>query len=315
MVKLLCSLFVNACPNCFLAGFPEEQFPMIKKEKVLAVLDRSNFSYYCHFPSLGHPYSYLIDARLNVFRGGNQWAVAIERLGYNPRAGFVLLDVFYYGNCLRNFPDYNQQPTNCLTVYPLDEENFFQTTYGEAITPDATHWLVRGKPVELSHHKPDYVNAGIHLPEDASEEIRVEEAARLLVVPHRELFRATDGELYQHIPAHLEKILVLDEWHHKDFVLMTRPDLSDQHLRAIYASNPQLLDLTGMDYATFADTTRQQQVREDEWNRAQWDHNRPSAYETWHLIAQVIESGDPAKYTPTLEPNTHWQNWPDSGSL
>jgi hypothetical protein len=41
----------------------------------------------------------------------------------------------------------------------------------------------------------------------------------------------------------------------------------------------------------------------------------PSASEVYRLVAEVITTGDVARYRPTLAPNTHWSNWPDSGSL
>ncbi|WP_408733634.1 DUF7003 family protein [Mucilaginibacter sp.] len=55
---------------------------MLSEEEIITKLDYSNSSgYYSQFTSLGHPYSYLIDCRLNVFRGDKyQWAIAIERL-------------------------------------------------------------------------------------------------------------------------------------------------------------------------------------------------------------------------------------------
>jgi hypothetical protein len=41
----------------------------------------------------------------------------------------------------------------------------------------------------------------------------------------------------------------------------------------------------------------------------------PSESETFQLLSEVLVTGDPALYVPSKEPNTHWKNWPDSGSL
>ncbi|WP_367320808.1 hypothetical protein [Streptomyces sp. HUAS ZL42] len=41
----------------------------------------------------------------------------------------------------------------------------------------------------------------------------------------------------------------------------------------------------------------------------------PSASETYQQIAEVLASGDISRYRPSLSPNTHWSNWPDSGQL
>ena len=53
----------------------------------------------------------------------------------------------------------------------------------------------------------------------------------------------------------------------------------------------------------------------EEWNQPDPLETLPSQSETYQLIAAVLESLDPARYRPALAPNTHWSNWPESGSL
>ena len=53
----------------------------------------------------------------------------------------------------------------------------------------------------------------------------------------------------------------------------------------------------------------------EEWNQPEMLEAPPSQSQTYQLIAVVLESLDPTRYRPTLAPNTHWSNWPDSGSL
>lgn len=281
------------------------------EEEILNTLDNSN-----DFVVLGHGYSYLIDTRLNVFRGDNdRWALAVERLGYNPRKGAIVLDINYYGNCLKNPESYNEGPTSTYSIFPIDFDNFDETIDGECLKPDAKFWLVRGQQVPLSHNKQDYTNAGIELKEYEPNEISAEEVGRLVVSKNRDLFRATDSELYKSIPTDLKKILVLDEWFHKDFLLIYSPKMADEQLRQSFEFNKNLTGLDGMTFESFAQAVRQQEILSDDWNRENWENNRPSTYETWQLIAKVIVTNDPEQFKPTLEPNTHWKNWPDSGSL
>lgn len=288
---------------------------MTEKE-ILSTLDNSNDGYYCSFVDLGNIYSYLIDTRLNVFRGDNdRWTIAVERLGYNPRAGAIVLDINYYGNCLTNLEFYNEQPTSYYSIHPIDFDNFNETIDGESLKSEAIFWLVRGQQVPLSHNKQDYTNAGIELKEYEPNEISAEEVGRLVVSQNRDLFRATDSELYKSIPTDLKKILVLDEWHHKDFQIQISPTMTDEHLRQTYEFNKNLTGLGGMTFESFAQSFRQQEILSDDWNREIWENNRPSSYETWQLIAKVIVTNEPKQYKPTLEPNTHWTNWPDSGSM
>jgi len=53
----------------------------------------------------------------------------------------------------------------------------------------------------------------------------------------------------------------------------------------------------------------------EEWNQPDLFETSPSESETYGLLALMLETLDPADYRPTLPPNTHWSNWPDSGAL
>ncbi len=168
----------------------------------------------------------------------------------------------------------------------------------------------------LSRRKEDYAGAGIDLKEYEPGEIRVEEAGRWLVTQHRNLFRATDEEIYKSLPGNLKKILVLDQWYHRDFSEIPRVALSDEQLRSVYRLNRQFpQNQPFMDFDNFIKLYRTQEQSNDSYNQEQWNDNRPSAYETWQLLAKVIAAGDPSAYQPTLISNTHWKFWPESGSL
>lgn len=292
---------------------------MLTEKEILDSLDISNKQgYYCSFIDLGHAYSYLIDCRLNIFRSddGQRWAIAAERLGYNPRAGAILLDINYFGNCLINLEHYNGQDTNYYSVTPVDWDSFNETIDGEVLKAEAEFWIVRGEKVPLSHNKQDYINADIELKEYEPNEISAEEVGRLAVTKRRDLFRATDEQLYKSVPTDLKKILVLDEWYHRDYVEIVQPEISDDHLRYTYEFNKNLAGgQEYMDFESFAVLFRQGEQRNDEYNQQQWQDNRPSSYETWQQLARVIVTGDTSNYKPTLEPTTHWKFYPDSGSL
>jgi len=290
---------------------------MLSDEEIITTLDYSNSrGYYSHFTSLGHPYSYLIDCRLNVFRGDNdQWAIAIERLGYNPRGGMIDLEIDYFGNCLINQKEYNGQLTNSHTFFPIDNDSYLESIEEPCLKADATHWLVRGIKVPLSTNKQDYFDKGVDLKEHEPGEIGIEEAARLVVINHRDIFRATDSELYASIPMDLEKILVLDEWHHKDFNEIDVPAMTDEQLKSLWELNRKTYEPMGMTLETLTFMTRQQENSKTDYNKRQWEENRPGSCETWPMLAKVIVTTDTAHYKPMLAPNTHWLNWPESGSL
>jgi hypothetical protein len=63
----------------------------------------------------------------------------------------------------KNLEFYNERPTNCYSIDPIDFDNFNDTIDGETLKSDAIFWLVRGQEVSLSHNQEDYLNAGIEL--------------------------------------------------------------------------------------------------------------------------------------------------------
>jgi hypothetical protein len=92
----------------------------------------------------------------------------------------------------------------------------------------------------------------------------VEDVFRLLVPEHRHLLLADEPELRRRMPTDLPRVLVLDEWWHR------QPERYDQV---------------------------------------------PSETETFQQLAAVLATGDLTAYRPSKAANTHWSNWPESGSM
>lgn len=253
------------------------------EKDILTILDNSAKDGSAGFVSLGHPYSYLIDCRINLFRGSeNKWTIAVERLGYNPRAGSILLEIFYYGNCLKNMKAQINKHCGYNIYLPISQLNFLNTiTDEETVKPESDTWVVRGKNINIKYAKQEYQDNGIETGATI-EYVGIEAVARLATKKYRNLFRATDEELYDAIPKDLKKLLVLDEWYHRDFYLLPIENEVPEYKRR---------------------------------NQKRWLKDRPSSYETWKQFAEVLVSGDTSHYKPTIKANTHWKNWPESGSL
>jgi hypothetical protein len=291
------------------------EYLMATTEQILHALDHSNDNYYCSFVSLGHGYSYLIDVRLNLFRADERWAIVIERLGYTPRGGYIELELFYYGNCLINLEEYNNHKANSYSADPIEWEDYQAATEDELLRPTAETIIVRGTQVKLTHDKAVYEQAGIELVEYEPGRITMDEVGRLLVRDHGALFRATDKELHKSLPADLQKILVLDEWHHRDFYQSRVVEATGPTVEEIYKTSQQSLEASGIGLTDLVAAIQAQKERTTQQNQEAWENDRPSSYETWQQLAHVLATGDISHYRPTLAPNTHWSNWPDSGSL
>lgn len=49
----------------------------------------------------------------------------------------------------------------------------------------------------------------------------------------------------------------------------------------------------------------------NEWRHPDWTKEEmPADSESFQLIAEVLQTGEPERYRPTEPPNTHWRNWP-----
>lgn len=53
----------------------------------------------------------------------------------------------------------------------------------------------------------------------------------------------------------------------------------------------------------------------EEWHQPEDIETPPSTSETYQQIADALASGDVGRCRLSLSPNTHWSNWPDSGTL
>ena len=103
------------------------------------------------------------------------------------------------------------------------------------------------------------------------------------------LFRATTEELCTCIPKDLKKILVLDEWHHREFYqfpefLLDSLPVSKQ-MRAAYIANPATKEKTGLDIESYSNLFANQAENNKQHNQREWRENRPGAYETWQMLA------------------------------
>ncbi|RYF85247.1 MAG: hypothetical protein EOO03_13580, partial [Chitinophagaceae bacterium] len=148
-VGLFFILHLVACHSKRNEGRFVNMSSQLSEEGILATLDNSAKDGSVGFIPLGHAYSYLIDSRVNLFKGSkNEWAIAVERLGYNPRAGLILLDVYFYGNCLKNLEVEIDRSCGYNSYEPINRTNFLSSiTDEETLKPEHKDWIVRNKPV------------------------------------------------------------------------------------------------------------------------------------------------------------------------
>lgn len=173
-------------------------------EWILAQFDASAEDF--TFPDLGHGYHFAIDARLHAYADFDRWALVVETVGYNPRAGDVLDVLHTYGNCLTSGgpgvenDDFLGRIDNFDDVEDEDEPE----------TAGAANPVVRGTHLELSPQAGEDLSA----------------VFRRLVPAHRDLLLADEVELRRRIPRDIPEILRLEEWHQPN-LFETKPSHSE----------------------------------------------------------------------------------------
>ena len=168
------------------------------------------------FPMLDNGYVYLADARLSAYRDETRWALIIEVVGYNPRAGGhggTSNCLHCFGNCLRRPPG----TANEDFLYVTDDGPDGPTFDGEDgwdIRGGTRTIRIRGSIVPLDLAPEALASKGIE-PEDPPK-LTGAELLRSLVPERRELLLATEEELRVRVPSDLPLVLRLDAWHHPD---------------------------------------------------------------------------------------------------
>jgi len=161
------------------------------------------------FLMLDNGYYYPVDQRLHAFGDQERWAVVIEALGYNPRAGDLLDVLEKFGNCVGSPGADNEDFIGRLDNY----KDLWQLEQQDRAWTDAGRLVVRGTTITL----PPSLQAGTE-PWDV---------LRAVVPENRLLFLASEQELRERAPLDLPRLLLLDEWNHPDIVKGDLPSRSE----------------------------------------------------------------------------------------
>jgi hypothetical protein len=238
-----------------------------------------NLPYVVSYPfvDLEHPYFYTANSRLTLFADETRWAMAFEKSGYTPRGFRVELHLNYFGNCLED-----------LDPIPNSDEfyNFQFLT------------LIDG---------PELRRIGLNKDESA-ENVK----GRMKEVELR-------GQ-YVKIPTTKQGYV---KWI-PDIMTRDYPEEIDYRDVARYLAYEyeELCRATDEELRSHIPNDLPKIMVIDEWRHKSYSvyngsvhGDLPSSYETYRLIAEVLETKDPSRFKPTLSPNNHWINWPYAGSL
>lgn len=256
------------------------------QQEILNYLESYDQETYHFHIDFEHPYFYTAGTRLTLFADKNRWAIVFEKSGYSTGNNCGEIELAYFGNCLQNLKsgiagdDTTSNIKSVILINATDLEQIDDGEFEELVSKSKDKIKVRDTLLSLEHDTSKYRAKNIKLQDYDNPNGLVDfpSLIRYLDEEHPAVFRATDEELRTCLPSDLPKLMQINQWHHK-----------------AYYKNKHLTSPT-----TYA-------VEEI--------GTKPSDYETYRMIADVLVSRDTTKWKPTLKPNNDWRNWLKAGSM
>ncbi|SEF20079.1 hypothetical protein ABL840_06075 [Variovorax sp. NFACC27] len=228
------------------------------------------------FPMLDNGYVYLGATRMSLYRSLEDWAMVIEVFGFSPRSGLPDTHVHTFASRL-----HDRNP---------------ETSYVSRAAYD--NYLARNPHNESRFIYP--IEEGGWQDAENLEWVAVS-GGHELILRGQSIPTPTPADCSSH------QIVPLDRNRLHTFELC------------------RILAATHRDNVLATATERRANVRPEMMQILQleeWHHPnvvdeqcRPSNSATFQQLAKVLTTGDASHYRAELDPNTHWINWPEGGTL
>lgn len=246
---------------------------MFTKEEILS--DLENLGPFKSLPHFPYHSPTLVTSRITLFADSTRWAIVFELVAPGVGGGLIL---HHFGNCLINQKKeglYSQYLSN-TTFFSLLEEGEY-ARIREKRYPDMPFLSKDIKQVKISDRY-------VPIEQDIAEYQR----------------RAIPIQDYDNPEKHVSLLAML---------------------RYLAEENPEVLRATDEQLRTLLPKGLPKLFVIDQWHHKHYYvfpdgvnepyGDKPSSYETYPMIAEVLVSKDTTKWKPTLKPTNDWRNWQD----
>ena len=224
---------------------------------------------------LDNGYVYLATTRLNLYASATDWALVFELFGFSPRAGIPDLLVTAF----------TSRPVRTKSAADWVSEEAYRNHLQLYANVEQTwfypiedeEWIDPDDCERLANEAVSLILRGSRTPVPSPADCAAA-GVRLQEPPTPLVFEVTRALAF----------------HHRDAVLATESERRANLL-------PELQSIL-----TLEDWHHPDVVDPDAL---------PSRTETFQQLAQVLSAADPALYDTSEQPNTHWSNWPEGGTL
>lgn len=251
------------------------QTTVFTKEEILSNLD--SLHPYKSIPAFDLETQTFVVARAHLYADHERWAIVLEEVKPGPGGDITL---YSFGNCLINQERgglYGQYLSN-ISFYRLISEPEFKRIvtgkYHSLISKKVSTVKVGDQFVSMEHDLNTYKKKKIPVIDYLNPKMHIDYMAmlRLFEQEHSDLLSASEEELKGLLPFNLPKLMKIDRFHFKDFYLLL---------------------------------TIKEDVNEEHGDK-------PSSYETFQQMAEVLVTKDQSKWKPTLIANNHWRDQTNS---
>lgn len=165
-----------------------------------------------------------ISAKAHLFRSEGKWATVFEATGYHTSSMAAIIQLFYFGNCLKvnpEFPDFgsNLMKIELCSKHQLSELSFEGGTQQYWYISELHQYVrIRGIVVEIDKNLEHYRDNHIMLDFNADSPPKIDRLSmlRLQSIQHPQLFSARMDEIRIRLEPDLHILMTLDDWYHSD---------------------------------------------------------------------------------------------------
>jgi hypothetical protein len=227
------------------------------------------------FPMLDNGYFYLAATRLSLYQSTSDWAMVFELFGFSPRAGLPDTHIQTFASRL-----HDRDPPDRYVTRAAYERYLANNPHNEfrSVFP------IREGPWQDAENR-EFVA-------DGAKEVVVRNLA--IPLPGVDEYPRRGIELEQAPRVHVFEFCRFLADIAREQVLGT----PEERRVSVLPEMRQILQLEEWQHPNVVDAD-----------------DRPSGSETFQQLAQVLHTGEVHHYRPSRQPNTHWRNWPEGGTL
>lgn len=198
-------------------GIPSQYFPTGRPQDI-----KYNF-----FLDLEHGYCETAGNKIHLYADSTRWAIVFEKSGYQNRGSSAEVELNYIGNCI-NYPideyperNYITNASNVILIEPTEFERIKNKegkdleTF-ELIEPKVKEVKIRDSMFPFNNNHKEYEKVGIKVREydNPKKLISFGDLVRYLNETNPKIISASEGDIRQHIPTDLPKLITINEFNY-----------------------------------------------------------------------------------------------------